>query len=145
MVADEIILRAKITEIQNRIGSLVVRRAMQLVPFDTGRLAGSLNFRIEGNKIIIFSDVEYAEDMEYGSPPGVLSENEREDVTGWAKRKGIKSAYGVIKKIEREGIKVGTVTDPLKTYDGRYRPFIRPAIHQSMPEIKQMISKILTK
>jgi hypothetical protein len=122
----------------NRIGALVERKAKRLAPIDLGLLRASIKHRVEGMSVIIYTEVEYAEDMEFGKPPEPLSDTEKEDLKGWANRHKI-PYKAVIKSIETKGIKAGTTEAPLKTLGGTFRPFLRPALHQSMPEIKSMV------
>ena len=125
-----------------RIGALIKERAITLAPIDMGDLRRSIQFRTEGNKVIISVGVDYAEDLEYGKAPGILDENEKQELTEWADRHNL-PGYLVIKKIEREGIKVGSVEQPMRVPNGTYRPFIRPAIHQCIPDIKRIIREEL--
>lgn len=130
--------------ILSRIGSVIKLRAMQLAPIDLGLLRASIKFEIVGDEVIIYCDAPYANDMEYGTPPSPLTDAEKKELEGWADRHGL-PAYPIIKKIEREGIKVGTPESPLKSPNGTYRPFLRPALYQSMPYIKKIISEELGK
>jgi hypothetical protein len=124
-----------------RIGMFVQEKAMEMCPIDMGELHSSIHFRIEGDSVIIFSDSEHAEDMEYGKPPEPLSDEEWLDVEGWANRHNYDPA-GVALGIEKRGIKVGTVEKPMKIGPDAmhnrgvsYRPFLRPAIYMNWPEI----------
>jgi hypothetical protein len=128
--------------ILEKIGKIVKRKTIRLAPIDMGQLRASIDYKIEGTKkVIIFTDIEYAEDMEFGRPPEPLSDTEKEDLKGWAKRHDI-PAYAVIRKIETKGIKVGTVKSPMKMPNSTYRPFMRPALFQSIPEIKTAIKEM---
>lgn len=55
----------------DKAGFFLVSKVQEHCPFDTGRLKQSIDFtrKIEGNKVIIIvgTNVEYAEDLEYGS------------------------------------------------------------------------------
>jgi hypothetical protein len=131
-----------------KIGALVEMKAKQMAPIDMGQLRASIQHRIEGNKVIVYSDLEYAQDMEYGTPPGILDANEKEDLKEWAKRHGL-PAGPVIRKIEKEGLfpygskDLILATNPRFAY-GTFRPFLRPALLQSIPDIKQLIKSELT-
>jgi hypothetical protein len=126
-----------------RIGAHMKKKAIRMCPVDMGHLRQSIGFRIEGDRtVVLFASAPYAANMEYGTPPGLLSDKEKDDVTDWAKRHGIKNAYWVIRSIEKNGIKAGTAEKPLHvTSEGRdsYRPFLRPAVYQSIPEISAML------
>jgi hypothetical protein len=128
---------ATIQKLLDKIGAIVELKAKMLCPVDMGILRASIKHRIEGDKVIVYTDIDYARDMEYGTPPGKLDENEKEDLKEWAERHNL-PAWPVIRKIEREGIKVGSEKAPLKTPSG-FRPFMRPALHQSISDIKQLI------
>jgi len=127
--------------ILERIGALVSGKAKELCPFDKGDLIQSIKYKVEGNLVTIYSDLDYAEDMEYGRPPEPLSETEKQDLTEWAHRHGT-NPKTTIKNIEQKGIKVGTETNPLHvTSLGRdsYRPFLKPAGFESIADMRQII------
>lgn len=137
-------------EILDRIGRMILDRAVDLSPKDQGNLMRNLDYEVKGNSVIIgtgvgtAASVDYADKMEYGSPPNLLSENEKQDVEEWAGRHGLKSGKGVIWSLEHKGIKVGTPENPLHiTSYGRdsWRPFLRPALHQCMADINKLINK----
>lgn len=129
-------------KILEEIGKLVKGKAIRLCPIDMGHLRASLQYKIEGDKVIIFTNLSYAKDMEYGKPPEKLSEEEKEDVAQWAKRHQL-PAFPVIRKLETKGIEVGTAEKPFETKGKTFRPFLRPAIYQSIPEIKNIVKDIL--
>lgn len=133
--------------ILNKIGALVQEKAIRLCPVDEGFLRSHIYFKIVGNTVKIYTEgVEYADKMEYGSPPLALSSKEKEEIERWAARHGLKSGKGVIHSLEKKGIKAGTVENPLHiTSLGRdsYRPFLRPAVHQTKEEIKEIIKEAL--
>ena len=118
------------------------------IPWDTGAMVNSIvsESKIEGNTIIIKSSLDYAEKMEFGSPPAPLSLSEKEGLKGWAHRHGIENACGLIKGIGKRGIKVGTPEKPLeiKSY-GRHsrRPFIRPVLHNAQGLVIEAIKEVL--
>jgi hypothetical protein len=130
------------TSILDEIGMIVKLRAIQLCPVDLGTLRRSIKHKVSGNKVTIYTEVDYAQDMEYGKPPGVLDESEKEELKGWAKRHGIPT-FAVIRKIETKGIEVGTPKNPLETAGHTFRPFMRPALHQSIPNIRELIKNRL--
>ena len=139
-------LKLELTPILKKVGEFLVGEASRLVPIDLGILKNSLTYKVEGTSVIVYSPLDYAEDMEFGKPPEPLSKNEKEDVEAWAKRHGLKSGKGVIWKIEHKGIEVGTATKPLHiTSLGRnsYRPFLRPALYNNVPQIKKIIKASL--
>lgn len=132
-----------LTPLLDRIGMLVELKAKRLAPIDMGRLRASIKHRVEGDTVRIYVEgVDYARDLEYGKPPEPLSDEEKKELAEWAKRHGL-PAFPIIRKIEKKGIEVGTEKHPLLTKGGTYRPFLRPALHQSIPEIKEIIRSML--
>jgi len=134
---EEILTKEVMDRIRDKIGKAVQLQAKQLVPVDKGPLMASITYRIDGEDVVIFSNLPYAEDMEYGRPPGLLGEGDKEELLDWGKRHGLNQNQSkkVIKHIETKGIEVGTPTDPKHvTSLGRdsYRPFLRPALNQTM-------------
>jgi len=127
----------------NKVGAFIKEKAIANCPVDRGDLRRSIDYRIEGNKIILFATDEKASDMEYGVPPEPLSDEEKQDLTGWAERHGAKPKK-IIKYIQKHGIKVGTPEQPLHiTSYGRdsTRPYLRPAVYQNLPEIVAMLKE----
>lgn len=137
-------LNLKIVELLNRIGMLVETKAKRLAPSDIGTLRANIKYRIEGNRVIIYVDpsIEYAREMEYGMPPRILSEQEKDNLADWAKRHKL-PPMAVIRSIQKKGIKAGTPEVPFLSKGMTYRPFLRPALLQSLPEIKLMVKKEL--
>lgn len=143
---DIIIPRDKQQEILREIGKQIVYRAKTLVPVDLGDLQRSLNYRIEGNTLVVFSPLDYAQDMEFGTPP---SDNVNEEgIKDWARRHNIKNPQGTVNYIKKHGIKIGTPENPLHiTWQGRnsYRPFLRPAVHQTVPLVPKIVKEVLAR
>jgi len=140
--------KAKLTEkMLFEIGRVVKEKAIRMAPLDMGNLRGHIYHRVEGDEVIIYTQgVDYADKMEYGSPPVKLSSSEKEGLEGWAHRHGLKSGKGVVKYLEKNSIKVGTPTNPMHiTSLGRnsFRPFLRPALHQSKGEMKTIVKEVL--
>jgi len=133
----------QIAKLLDHIGALIELKAKRLCPVDMGALRASIRHRVEGNKVIIWTDIEYAQDMEYGRPPEPLDAGEKESLKDWAKRHSL-PAYAVIRKIETKGIEAGTTEKPIKTAGGTFRPFMRPALFQSMTDIKSLIKSELS-
>lgn len=112
----------------------VQSRARQAVTVDTGRLRNSIAVEITdgGLDARIGTNVEYAEGIEHGLPPGT-----RPDVAslrGWVRRKlGIRDpkearrvAFLIARKIQRHG------TDA--------QPYLHPAIEAARPEFRRRLS-----
>lgn len=143
-------LEALKTKVLNEIGRTIVLKAKKLAPFDQGILAKNIVWEVEGDTVTIHTQgVPYADKMEYGSPPMMLSEGEKQAVREWRERKargssGVPPSWAVIKKLEKKGIEVGTPEHPQINPDGRTsRPFLRPALHQSMAEIDNILKEAL--
>jgi hypothetical protein len=128
--------RKKITHhLLDKLGRAIVRQAVIRCPNDEGFLSSKIGVLeiddVRGEVVVGTRGVPYAEHMEYGKPPGLLSSSEKDDVEDWARRHGLKSGKGVIWSLEHKGIKVGSPENPLHiTSLGRnsYRPFLRPAL-----------------
>lgn len=134
-------LEALRVKVLNEIGQAIVLKAKNLAPIDQGHLRKHIVWDIEDDTIIIHTQgVPYADKMEYGSPPMVLDEREKEAVMKWAKRHDI-PGWAVIRKLETKGIEAGTPEQPFRTKGNTYRPFLRPAIHQSMGEIDRILKE----
>lgn len=135
--------RELIRKILEKAGSIVKEKAIKLCPVDKGQLRLSIHYEVNvaRQEVRIFSDLPYSDDIEYGTPPGEVTNDERGALREWSERHGANPGK-IIKYIERHGIKVGTEEKPLHiTSYGRdsYRPFLRPAAHQSVPLIKEAI------
>jgi len=114
------------------IAEAIKWKAKEICPVDYGDLMASIDYQINDNEIIVFASDEKAYDIEYGTPPTVLSPSEKGEITKWAHRHGVKGNQ-TQKYISEHGIKVGTPEDPLHViWQGRnsYRPFLRTAIFQ---------------
>ena len=128
--------------IMDKVGAMIKEKAIRAAPNDLGDMRRHIGYRIEGNNLIIFCNTEHAKDMEYGKPPEPLSPQEKDEIDAWAKRHGLKNGKGTARHIEKAGIKVGTIDQPLHiTSLGRnsYRPFFRPALYQVLNQINRII------
>lgn len=136
-----------VNSILTKIGAIVQIRAMDLAPHDQGEMAKSIRYWVEGNVVYIGTkNIPYADKMEYGSPPEPVSGSEFEDLKKWGSRKGV-SPYAAKAKLEKYGLegskfkgKAGgnyTAQHPFETKDGHFRPFLRPALYQSMSDIRK--------
>lgn len=97
--------------------ALVERSAKQKAPKGTGELRRSIESRIEGNKGIVFTPLEYAPYVEYGT--GIFAEEQgREDVP-WHYQ-------------DDEG-------EWHTTYGMQPSPFLRPALFENREEIKRLL------
>ena len=125
--------------ILTKAGLIIEARAKELVPKDTGMLMGDIRpteVNVKQMKVKVGTGIDYGYKMEFGAKPHTPDSKKIEK---WAKRHGI-PAWVVMQSIKKKGIKVGTVKTPLKTPSG-YRPFLRPALHQSITRVNEMIAK----
>jgi len=128
-------------KVLRRIGRIITTKARELVPKDEGRLRDSIDYKVEGTTVTVYTPLEYAWVMEYGRQPGRMPPVE--PLREWAKRHGLEGKeWAIAKKIQREGIKAGTVENPVVTPTGQ-RPFLRPAVYQSIPFILRELKKNL--
>jgi hypothetical protein len=139
------ITEEQLQQIMYQLGENIVAKAKQLVPVDLGELRDSIYYEVRGHTLIIGATSNHARDMEYGKPAEPLSNNEVEDITMWAMRKGFSpaGAAGVVAKIESRGIKVGSVNNPHINPDGTSRPFMRPAIYENIFFLPELIQGII--
>jgi len=126
--------------ILTKAGLIIEARAKELVPKNVGLLMGDIRpteVNVKQMKVKVGTGIDYGYYMEYGRKSGKYPPFK--PIEKWAKRHGIPT-WAVMQSIKKKGIKVGTVKTPLKTPSG-YRPFLRPALHQSMTRVNEMISK----
>ena len=127
------------------VGMVVKLKALELVPLDTGQLKRSVDYKVEAKRVLIGTNVEHGLIMEYGAPPGVLDPLPSE-INAWRNRKGVKiPAFKIINKLQEKGLAAGTVNAPIKTIDNKYRPWLRPALHQNKDKVAGLIFEELKK
>jgi hypothetical protein len=132
-----------LTPVQHLVGAFVKREAIKNCPVDKGLMRAKVDYRIEGAKVILFCSDPNAADMEWGTPPSILSPVEAAELEAWSKRHKANPAH-IISYIQKHGIKVGTAEQPLHiTSYGRdsYRPFLRPAVFMNMQQIAEIIAQ----
>ena len=114
---------ANIEEALGTCCAVVEKSAKQKAPKDTGALRRSITSKVEGNQGIIFTPLEYAPYVEYGT--GLFAEsggrkdvpwNYQDDEGKWHSTSGQKP-----------------------------QPFIRPALEENKALIKQILKEELTK
>ena len=141
----------------HNVGVFVRKEARRLCPTDSGELKARMQFKTAKRSVTIFNDTPYAVDMEYGRPPEAMgrpvSIEEQERILDWAVRHDAKNPYGVVQSVRYRGIAPygGTYSEsetvaknPLHiTSFGRnsFRPFLRPAIYNNLPEIRDIMLK----
>ena len=125
-VLEEIESLADTGELEAALGkacALVERSAKELAPKDTGALRRSITSKVEGTEGIIYTPLEYAPYIEYGT--GLFAENGgradvpwnyKDDKGEWHSTSGIKP-----------------------------QPFMRPALNQNRENIIRLIKEGMTK
>lgn len=120
---DKISSNANIEEALGTCCAVVEKSAKQKAPKDTGALRRSISSKVEDNKGIIFTPLEYAPYVEYGT--GLFAEsggrkdvpwNYQDDEGKWHSTSGQKP-----------------------------QPFMRPALEENKQLIKQILKEELTK
>ena len=120
---DKISSNANIEEALGTCCALVEKSAKQKAPKDTGALRRSISSKVEDNQGIIFTPLEYAPYVEYGT--GLFAEsggrkdvpwNYQDDEGKWHSTSGQKP-----------------------------QPFMRPALEENKALIKQILKEELTK
>lgn len=119
---DEVTDRVKVEQALGKACAVVERSAKQLAPKDTGALRRSITSKVEGNEGIIFTPLEYAPYVEYGT--GLFAEsggrtdvpwNYQDDSGEWHSTSGQKP-----------------------------QPFMRPALNNNRAEILRVLKGGLT-
>lgn len=120
---DKISSNANIEEALGTCCAIVEKSAKQKAPKDTGALRRSITSKVEGNQGIVFTPLEYAPYVEYGT--GLFAEsggrkdvpwNYQDDEGKWHSTSGQKP-----------------------------QPFMRPALEENKALIKQILKEELTK
>ena len=120
---DKISSNANIEEALGTCCAVVEKSAKQKAPKDTGALRRSITSKVEGNQGIVFTPLEYAPYVEYGT--GLFAEsggrkdvpwNYQDDEGKWHSTSGQKP-----------------------------QPFMRPALEENKQLIKQILKEELTK
>lgn len=118
---DKIDDEARVNEALGKCCAVVERAAKQLAPKDTGGLRGSITSRVENKQGIIFTPLEYAPYVEFGT--GLFAEaggrldvpwNYQDDEGNWVSTSGQKP-----------------------------QPFMRPALDQSRQQIITILGREL--
>ena len=100
--------------------AVVEASAKQKAPKDTGALARSITSKIEDTEGIIFTPLEYAPYVEYGT--GLFAENGNGRKTGWA--------Y----KDEKTG-------ETIWTRGQHPQPYMRPALNENRQKVVELIKE----
>ena len=129
--------------------ALVERSAKQKAPKGDGGLRGSITSKVEGDVGIVYTPLEYAPYVEFGT--GLFAEdgNGRKEVPwvyieGSTKKNDTKTIYtpeearATVAFLQSKGI------DAKMTYGQHPRPFLRPALNENREEIKRIIKEGIT-
>lgn len=120
---DKISSNANIEEALGTCCAIVEKSAKQKAPKDTGALRRSITSKVEGNQGIVFTPLEYAPYVEYGT--GLFAES--------SGRKDVPWNYQ-----DDEG-------KWHSTSGQKPQPFMRPALEENKQLIKQILKEELTK
>ena len=104
--------------------ALVERSAKQLAPKDNGELRRSISSKVENQTGIVFTPLEYAPYVEYGTGLFAEAGDGRKDVP-WSYQ-------------DDEG-------EWHSTSGQKPQPFMRPALNNNVAQIKQILKEELTK
>lgn len=110
-----------IGDLQQTLGrccAMVERTAKQLAPKDTGALRRSITSKVEGTKGIVFTPLEYAPYVEFGT--GLFAETQGRADVPWCYQ-------------DDEG-------NWHSTSGQKPQPFMRPALNQNRAEILRMLA-----
>lgn len=132
----EKVITDALPEILRRSALLIETRAKQLAPVDLGIMRSSITTVVEEDHVFVKVLAPHALYMEYGRPPGNMPPIEA--IAPWARRHNL-DPFLVARSIGKKGIPVGTIEQPLKTHGNTYRPFLRPAAYQMIPQIRKAI------
>lgn len=141
--------------ILERIGALVKREAIRRCPVDNGWLRTSIDFETnpaEGS-VTIFSDVEYAPYVEFGT--GVFHQDKEgnpDPRSGWdifpVNAKALRFEVGRKARLsDKGGLDTANIVFAKKVHieGAEPHPFLRPAVHQSKAEIDKIILEEIKK
>jgi HK97 gp10 family phage protein len=141
---NELIKESDIARALDRIGAFVRDEAKRRCPVDNGVLRSSLQYRVEGDSVRIFSDLDYSKFIEYGT--GVFHINEKgqpEPHIGWDIVPVNKKALEPDRKRRlAEGGKKNMIFAKKVHIEGMHaQPFLRPAVHQNMKRISEIFKE----
>lgn len=104
----------------------------------TGQLRGSIRYVVSPMQIQaeIKPEVQYAEDVEFGTKPHPVSVAEGTPLLKWAKLKGI-NPYALKRSIERKGTKKHPFVEPTYT---KMKPVVEAAIATGMSRLVEELN-----
>jgi HK97 gp10 family phage protein len=128
-----------------RVGAFIKSEAIRRCPVDTGELRKTIDFRIEGNKVTLFTTSEIASFVEYGTAPHIIEPKDKKALAfEWTSVGGImmgkkarikagipkkEANVAVLKKVHHPGTSA--------------QPFMRPAVFENLPQIANIIKENL--
>jgi HK97 gp10 family phage protein len=120
--------------------AIVERSAKQKAPKGSGELRRSITSRIEGNTGIVYTPLEYAPYVEFGT--GIFAEGGKGRkevpwvyVEGGGKPSGKKTVYTEETANEAVAYLKSKGLDARKTYGDKPSPYMRPALHENRENI----------
>ena len=113
---------SEVEEALNQACALVERSAKQKAPKDTGQLRNSITSKVEGTEGIVYTPLEYAPYVEYGT--GLFAEEGGRQEVPW----NYQDDKGVWHS----------------TRGQKPQPFLRPALHENREKIVQLIGEVIT-
>lgn len=114
---------AKLQRALGKACALVERTAKIKAPKDSGDLRRSITSKVEGDTGIVFTPLEYAPYVEFGT--GIFAEGGNGRKTGWA----------------YEDEETGEL---IFTRGQHPQPFLRPALHENREQIKRILKEGIT-
>lgn len=113
----------KIHQALGKACALVERSAKMKAPKDSGDLRRSITSRVEGDTGIVFTTLEYAPYVEFGT--GIFAEGGNGRKTGWA----------------YEDEETGEL---IFTRGQKPQPFLRPALNENRAQIQRILKEGIT-
>lgn len=133
--------------VRDKVGRFIRDEAKRKCPTDNGMLRNSLQYKVEGEIVTVFSDLPYANYVEYGT--GVYHVNEdgsAEPHLGWdivpVNGKALKFEVGRKGRLAAKGkLSTANIVFAKKVHvEGMHaQAFLRPAYHQNIERIKKLI------
>jgi HK97 gp10 family phage protein len=119
---DRVVSQQALGEGLQKACALVERTAKQLAPKDTGALRRSISSKVEGNQGIVFTPLEYAPYVEFGT--GLFAEVAGRKDTPWSYQDDKGEWHS--------------------TSGQKPHPFMRPALAQNRAQIKKLLGGSIT-
>lgn len=120
---DGVVDPVKLHQALGKACALVERSAKMKAPKDSGDLRRSITSRVEGDTGIVFTTLEYAPYVEFGT--GIFAEGGNGRKTGWA----------------YEDEETGEL---IFTRGQKPQPFLRPALNENRAQIQRILKEGIT-